>query len=253
MKTTIMLLLGCMLFTSMATSLMAQGSPVASGGDATGPGGTASFSVGEIAYSSISADSGIIIEGVQQAYTPTTLPVTLIQFKATVTGKKEVALNWVTIAEYNNAFFTVEHSADGIVFKQLSIVNSNGNSSATQSYATIDYAPYSGTSYYRLKQTDKGGKSTYSTSVAVTIAGDANGTLSVYPNPTTAILTLQIQDASTRSLSYSIFNLQGKLIAQQKINNNTTVITTSGLANGIYLLEVMDKNNLIKSFKVIKN
>ncbi len=42
-----------------------------------------------------------------------------------------------------------------------------GNSTTLRDYAETDYQPYTGTSYYRLKQTDKNGVFTYSSIVPV--------------------------------------------------------------------------------------
>jgi hypothetical protein len=48
--------------------LCAQNNTVSSGGQATGTGGSVSYSVGQIAYSSLSGTNGSLIQGVQQPY-----------------------------------------------------------------------------------------------------------------------------------------------------------------------------------------
>ncbi len=50
------------------TSLQAQHAFTSSGGDATGSGGSVSFSVGQMVYSSYVEEQGSITEGVQQPY-----------------------------------------------------------------------------------------------------------------------------------------------------------------------------------------
>jgi len=47
---------------------MAQSTNLASGGNASGNGGTASYSVGQIFYSTISGANGIVAQGVQQPF-----------------------------------------------------------------------------------------------------------------------------------------------------------------------------------------
>jgi hypothetical protein len=64
MKTTITLLF--LLFAAVA--VQAQDAVVASGGDATGSGGTVSYSVGQVVYASASGSSGSLSPGVQQAF-----------------------------------------------------------------------------------------------------------------------------------------------------------------------------------------
>ncbi len=49
-------------------SLTAQNGPVASGGDASGAGGSASYSVGQIDYITASGSGGTITQGLQQPY-----------------------------------------------------------------------------------------------------------------------------------------------------------------------------------------
>lgn len=57
-----------------------QESPVASGGEATGAGGTVSYSVGQVVYTSKSGSGGIVSEGVQQAYEIFTLDTKQTKF-----------------------------------------------------------------------------------------------------------------------------------------------------------------------------
>lgn len=50
------------------TSLKAQNTVIASGGNATGGGGSVSYSVGQIVYTANTATSGSVAQGVQQPY-----------------------------------------------------------------------------------------------------------------------------------------------------------------------------------------
>jgi hypothetical protein len=50
------------------TGLQAQEIPVSAGGNASGPGGSVSYSVGQVVYSTIAGLSGSVAQGVQQAY-----------------------------------------------------------------------------------------------------------------------------------------------------------------------------------------
>ena len=47
---------------------MAQSGITAAGGDATGEGGTLSYSLGQVAYTTIQANNGLISQGVQQSF-----------------------------------------------------------------------------------------------------------------------------------------------------------------------------------------
>jgi len=59
-----MILLMC----TTATAIYAQQDADAAGGDATGTGGSASFSVGQVAYTYVSGSNGSSNQGVQQPY-----------------------------------------------------------------------------------------------------------------------------------------------------------------------------------------
>ena len=63
MRNTFILLLICGSF-----KLYAQNNNVSSGGQAIGTGGSVSYSIGQIAYSSLSGTNGSLIQGVQQPY-----------------------------------------------------------------------------------------------------------------------------------------------------------------------------------------
>lgn len=251
MKKTLRLLLSCLMLAGVLVKPYAQSTPLSSGGNAVGAGGTVSYSLGEVAYEAINSAGGILIEGVQQPYSPKDLPISLLDFNALVNDKKQVSLHWVTVSEYNNKSFEVERSKDGSSFEKVIAVASKGNSSKSQDYVALDIAPFSGVSYYRLKQTDFDGKVTYSKSIQVVIT-IVDGELKAFPNPTTSILHLQINGATSKQYVYTIYSVDGKLVNQQTIDSDLTTITTTSLANGVYILQVKEKNTLVKSFKIIK-
>lgn len=65
MKCTFKLILGCMI---LSTAVFAQSNTVASGGEASGAGGSVSYTVGQVAYSYNTGSSGSCNEGEQQPY-----------------------------------------------------------------------------------------------------------------------------------------------------------------------------------------
>ena len=77
--------------------------------------------------------------------------------------------------------------------------------------------------------------------------------MSVYPNPTTSIVNLSIKDFKSNTMSYQLFDITGRLIKEEKINNTITPIDLQSVASAHYLLTVYDKNQIIKSFKIFKN
>lgn len=154
----ITLLAACLLWTGLA---QAQESSNASGGDATGSGGTVAYSIGQVVYTSNTGSTGSVDQGVQHAY----------------------------------EIFTV-----GINETVLNI------------------------------------------------------SLTVFPNPTTENLTLQISDYSNEKLSYQLFDMQGKQLSKGQIVAQQTQINMNSLPTATYFVNVVnEENNQLQSFKIIKN
>ena len=106
----------------------------------------------------------------------------------------------------------------------------------------------------------QGVQQTYQISTATGIENKAISLVQVsaYPNPATDYLTLQIDNsAQTRpdlsQLSCQLYDMQGKLLQSQKLTNNQTKIDMSALVSSIYFVRVINKNQSIKVFKIIKN
>ncbi|MEA1872963.1 MAG: T9SS type A sorting domain-containing protein, partial [Bacteroidota bacterium] len=94
------------------------------------------------------------------------LPIELLSFDAKYESD-DVLVNWATASETNNDYFTLERSKDGRLFELVTNYPGAGNSSRIIHYEIIDYTPYAGKSYYRLKQTDFDNTVSYSKIVSV--------------------------------------------------------------------------------------
>ena len=140
----------------------AQESTNASGGDATGSGGTVAYSVGQLAYTTNTGTNGSVAQGVQQAFEI-----------SVVTGLEE---------------------AKGI-----------------------------------------------------------NLSVSAYPNPTTDYLTLEVKDVELLNLHFQMYDMNGKLLQNEKITGNQTSIVMSNLVPATYFVKVIQGNKEFKTFKIIKN
>jgi hypothetical protein len=145
--------------TSFAT--VAQRSAVSAGGEATGSGGTASYSIGQALYVTNSSETGSMSQGVQQSYSI-----------ETITGLDELGISL---------------------------------------------------------------------------------NLTAYPNPTTDFVQLKVERHMLTSISYQLYNLQGKLIGSNQLTDIQTGIDMTSLSSATYILKVIQKNTEIKTFKIIKN
>ena len=144
------------------TGLQAQESVNATGGDASGDGGSVSYSIGQVAYQTHTGTSGSVAQGVQQPYEI-----------SVVTG----------IEQFNGV----------------------------------------------------------------------NLSVSAYPNPTTDYLTLEVKDFELSNLHFQLYDINGKLLQNEKITGNQTSIVMSNLLPATYFVKVIQGNKEVKTFKIIKN
>ena len=144
------------------TGLQAQTSVNATDGDVSGSGGSVSYSVGQVVYTTHTGTSGSVAEGVQQPYEI-----------SVVTGLEE--------------------------------------------------------------------------------AQSINLSVTAYPNPTTDYLTLRIDEFEISNLSFQLYDMNGKLLQNEKITGNQTSIVMSNLVPANYFVKVIQGNKKVKTFKIIKN
>ncbi len=148
------------------------------------------------------------------------LPISLTSFDASVCIKS-VCLEWQTATEINNDFFTLEKSVDGVNWEAFHEVAGAGNSQTILNYSVIDHAPFSGYSYYRLKQTDFDGHFEYSSIKLVYFDAKDERRLIIYPNPSQDIINLQGLRAEINQVQ--IFNSVG-----QEVNPDVKFIQRAG-------------------------
>jgi|DEB19_MinimDraft_2_1074335.scaffolds.fasta_scaffold25682_2 hypothetical protein len=84
-------------------------------------------------------------------------------------------------------------------------------------------------------------------------AKDLNINLSAFPNPTFDFLTLKIESAVSKNLSYLLFDINGKLLVTQKLDGTETKIAMNNYAAATYFIKITENNNILKTFKIIKN
>ena len=73
-----------------------------------------------------------------------------------------------------------------------------------------------------------------------------------YPNPTTDYIVLSLTDATLTDLSYTMFDLQGRLVTKAKVEQEATQIAMKNLAIGVYILKINQNSQELKTFKIIK-
>ncbi|WP_426492980.1 T9SS type A sorting domain-containing protein [Hymenobacter sp. 102] len=157
------------------------------------------------------------------------LPVTLTRFSATA-KPTSVLLTWATAAELHNAYFEVQRSTDGQSFSTLGRVQGAGTTSTGATYHYSDSKPLTTQTYYRLRQVDVDGTSSFSS--VVTVSGKLAA--SFYPNPSNAFITLP---GTTQTVQYRLYTTTGKILLAGSAQGGST-LDIQRVPAGIYFLEI---------------
>jgi hypothetical protein len=97
-------------------------------------------------------------------------PIKILDYNTKVVNGNDVVNEVRTSQEQNSRDFILERSSDGLNFSQVgATLPAAGNSSDTRSYSITDHNVPAGTWYYRFKETDLDGKTTYTKTNHVTI------------------------------------------------------------------------------------
>lgn len=181
-----------------------------------------------------------------------TLPVEFLYVKAEAAAG--VTIKWATASELNNDFFTVERSKDGVNFEEVASANGAGTSEEINTYEIEDNNAFTGTSYYRVKQTDFDGKSAYSALVKVTNNSVADVKLNVYPNPAVNEVRIDISRLGS-NIEIEIMDINGGSVYSEGFDGDFTTtaqIDVASLPKGMYYVTLktstqsLSKNLLIK-------
>jgi predicted Fe-Mo cluster-binding NifX family protein len=80
-----------------------------------------------------------------------------------------------------------------------------------------------------------------------------NTTVSIQPNPTSDFAIIKLDDQNLSNAQYTLTDINGKVIQQNKIENKQTSVSFQDLANATYFIQVLTNNQKTKTFKIIKN
>ncbi|HVA99401.1 MAG TPA: T9SS type A sorting domain-containing protein, partial [Bacteroidia bacterium] len=190
---------------------------------------------------------------VAQATSP--LPIELLSFTGENQGSSNL-ISWATASETNNAYFTIEHSDDGMTFSQVSQVSGAGNSTQEKDYSTIDYNPFSPVSYYRLKQTDYDGNFTYSDVIAIESTLKDASIGNVRPNPTKDNVAFDVSSPTNGSIEIQVVDMYGKILVDnvKTVTQGQSTITTNlqNVVPGVYLMKIIfSQNNFSAATRLI--
>ena len=81
---------------------------------------------------------------------------------------------------------------------------------------------------------------------------DTNFGIRTYPNPTSDNLQLTIENLTANDVSYYLYDVHGRTLMHQKINELETTIAMQSLPSALYFLKITENNRTIKTLKIIK-
>lgn len=167
------------------------------------------------------------------------LPIELLSFTASPAGN-DVQLNWQTSLEQNSAGFDIERSTNGNDYLKIGAVTARG---VPSTYRFTDRGVPTGEYYYRLRQTDKDNRFTYSKTVKVTV-GNRTSAYRILNNPASSYIDLSLPSKRTTT-SINLVDVSGRLLMQKTIGAGTTLYRLEGIEQyspGVYFIQVVSEN-----------
>ena len=174
------------------------------------------------------------------------LPIKLSSFEVTKENKTAI-LNWNTSLENNNRGFNVLRSANGTKWETLTFVNGLGYSSTDHAYTFTDVNPIAGVNYYKLKQEDFDGKFNYSEIRAVRFGDKATFNFTLFPNPTSQRVFIDVSNLKQANATVNIVNAAGVVVLSKYVSvlNGyfNLSLDVSKLAKGNYFIQIQNSDN----------
>ncbi len=183
------------------------------------------------------------------------LPISLLNFEATPI-LEAVKLDWTTLTETNNDYFTIERTKEGLNFEAIAKVFGAGNSNGLLSYSLYDEKPYEGLSYYRLTQTDFDGKQTHSELKSVNFKQSHVSSVKPSVHFLDGNITIKTNFKTAQNMRIEIVALDGRVVYSNDVNVpnsfHTFQIETLNLAGGLYNVSIISEIVYTEKIAIIK-
>jgi hypothetical protein len=170
------------------------------------------------------------------------LPLQLTDFNGHIVNA-DARLNWKTESEENTLSFIIERSLDGRSYTTAGTIQAANETGAHQ-YSFIDKSINQlgvSTIYYRLKQVDIDGKSTYSRILSLPVE-QTHSRVVCYPNPVTSETSITITLQKAGQVQARLINNMGQVVQTQQwqlLSGSTSFpLNMTQLPKGLYFLEI---------------
>lgn len=173
----------------------------------------------------------------------TALPVTFLDFNLWV-NYTSVFVNWKTASETNNDYFTVERSSNMKNFEELSRLKGAGNSNRVIEYNTVDDNPIKGASFYRIKQIDFDGKTSYSKTISINFKKNNSFKVSPIPIISGSFLKVALDENINEECLVVVYSSKGEIVFNQKKMFEKGIIEIAvPFERGVYSINIYTKTN----------
>jgi len=192
------------------------------------------------------ADMFGMLESAFRITSQTLLPVELISFEVQNVEDKNI-LTWITGSEINNERFIIQKSGDGFNWENIGEVQGMGNKVDETHYYFEDEGEIYEKTYYRLKQIDFDQKYDYSP-VRMVLSSSSEHSVFVYQTNNRINIV-----GNSEINQVELYNINGQLQYQSgELATKNYYIQPTGLANGIYILNIKGQKGFIQKKVYIK-
>jgi len=181
------------------------------------------------------------------------LPIELVGFGGRSTKPLANLLQWQTASEHNNRGFWVQRSMDGQRFTDVAFVAGAGNNQGLLHYQFTDELTEPFTYYYRLRQEDFDGQTSYS-KVIIISSGVPSEPMVVHFDRETGQLGIKSQFRASGQLTIQVYTLLGVVVGRhvaQMPAGAQYLSTPFSLAPGAYIVEVRRATGEVQRQKVV--
>ncbi|MBI3233372.1 MAG: T9SS type A sorting domain-containing protein [Bacteroidetes bacterium] len=214
--------------------------------------GTGSVSAGSVTSASVSTWSPFTLGSINNF---SQLPLQWLDISAKWNYNKP-QVTWSVANEYDVKEYEVYKSEDGVNFKFVTRLSSNGNSVSKVIYTAVDQEGFTSDAsinYYKVKQIDYTGVSTESKICTLSKNKELFNTYKfiMKPNPTSSEVTIQLDGSIEPNSLLKIVDVSGKTLIEAKYTEMNQTIDVSHLKAGVYVVKIYINGQTIAAEKLL--
>ncbi|MBN2729413.1 MAG: hypothetical protein JXR53_09345 [Bacteroidales bacterium] len=185
----------------------------------------------------------------QQYFCPIDIPLPIDLKSYTVScSDGNPVLRWEIYSSFNNDYFTIEKSSDGINFKPIAVIQES-EAIGYNVWEHVDYSDESGTSYYKLIQTDVDGSSKTLGNKSISCNTTSSNLEILNITETGGVINIEFSTPSEGIHSIELYDLSGKLIGKLEgiftEGYNSAKIKTD--KSGLMIIKIMNETDYVIS------